>query len=67
MTKRESLQVFVDKQAHPETAKRFQQARDLAARELGADPSDLSKWEILRELSESYVGLDGAGQWREKP
>lgn len=65
MTDRDLLQIPVDRNAHPITGTRWEEARDLAARELGEDPADLPKWAIVRELSEAYTGNQPLGEWQE--
>jgi hypothetical protein len=41
------------------------QVEQLVADTLDVDREELTRQEIARELSESYIGRDGCGRWRE--
>lgn len=63
---RELLQIGIDRSAHPTTAERWEEARAVVAAELGKDPDQLSRWEIVRELTEAYTGGEPLGGWRDE-
>lgn len=48
-----------------ETKKKWSQCRELVAEELDVDPDELTRWEVLRELTEAYSGGESLGKWRE--
>jgi len=47
------------------TKERWEECVQIAADELGKDPEDVARWEVLRELTEAYSGGDPLGEWCE--
>lgn len=48
-----------------DTIRRFEEVKPLVADELGVDPDELHRWQVVREAIEAYSGGDALGRWRD--
>lgn len=58
-----AFNIYIESDRHPDTVEAFEEASDVVAEELG---EDVARWEVVRELSEAYLGRDALGKWREE-